>query len=186
MNKNRQVLNLFFAAFTLLSCNAETANEDASVDEKNTLDSRQEERSIVNKNEPLGEVEADIGEGINKQPRIGKIPFPEQVKSIMLNGTKMTGTKFPLIKGSVVFDTAVNQRAKLTGNLIVVFQAKSKQTVTLQSEYEVKKIAQNTYSLVPKNSEDLLLNYKALESIETIDKVELGLDYTPADDRAEM
>lgn len=118
-----------------------------------------------------------------KQPMVLEQALSKGV--VKVNNTILEAKSLPLIAGKEVFDKSVNQKARVTGNLIVVV-ADGADTSQWLNEFDMVEMAANTYSLTPKNPTDLVLDYKTLKRSKSVKQVELQLDYTPKSDKETM
>ncbi|GAA0305591.1 hypothetical protein GCM10009128_26200 [Psychrosphaera haliotis] len=174
--RNGHLLIALSVSIALAACNNDQSKE------------KQDAPSVPNAMQDKNVVAEDM-KSVSSQVQEIKQPMAlEQALSkgfVKVNNTILEAPSLPLIAGKEVFDKSVNQKARVTGNIIVVV-ADGAGTSQWLSEFDMVEMASNTYSLTPKNPTDLVLDYKTLKRNKSVKQVELQLDYTPKSDKETM
>lgn len=179
MNKNTVVNVLILGlTFSLTGCSKKTELQNDNIKEKVSLEQQSENKGAndtkITKNETSLEVKKDPAHQIKQ--------LPGQSIVLMMNGGKFEATKTTLVKGDIVTDLTMFEKARVTGDLVVVTDQDTFDQSVIKDSYTVRNIAKATYQLTPKSSENLLLNYKLLRQLTGVKRVEVQLDYSPIED----
>jgi len=110
-----------------------------------------------------------------------------QARSISINGEKFRTTVWPVIKGSTVYNVLMKEEGKLKGTFVVVLAPGKELSASIRESYTIKKIAKNTFKLLPNNRRivDLMQEYKRLLQ-ENFHIIEMEIDYSPIDTNQEF
>lgn len=168
-------LGLFFV---LVGCSQKETKELERIEMKESERLSLDEQELKTTESGSGKTDhsliPDPLEQIKKQP--GEITY------LVINGSKFEAPAKTLSKGDVVTDLSMYEKAKVTGDLVVVTSDENFDIGVFKPSYKVRSIAKATFRLTPIQSSNLLLDYKKLKQLPGVKQVEVQLDYSPVDD----
>lgn len=140
----------------------------ACVQPNNHEEQEEQETSSVNTDNKTKDIKI-------KKSNLDTLTFKKQTgKTVLINYEKYLFTGEKLKKGSELRNIHMSEKATVKGTFVIIVKPSF-----ITNEHIEKKIliAKNTYRLIPKKADDLLLIYHDLLSDVTIEKVELELLY---------
>jgi len=110
-----------------------------------------------------------------------------QKRSISINGDKFRTSAWPVIKGATVYNVLMNEQGKVKGSFVVVLASDNELSTQVKQDYSAKKLAENTFKLIPKNIKnlDMMQAYKRLIG-ESFEVLEMEIDYSPIKNTSEF
>ncbi|MCP4320406.1 MAG: hypothetical protein GY787_00810 [Alteromonadales bacterium] len=174
IKKSQQVLLLLISlifATSLLAC-SQADKKSSATEVTNTEQVIKVEQSITQKEEVPSRKQLKL-EGNKNIPTHRK-------RTLTINGEKFAVNSAVLTKNSVVFNLNMKEKGRVKGSFVVITQPdKALNIKGLNLKYS-NKIAKDTFRLVPVQGENLLVIYQQLLADKSLTRVELEIDYSPA------
>lgn len=157
----------------VIACNNKTEDKQ-SIENKKV----KQEQAVV-ASEEKASTKYDITKK-NENPIASKTTLEKNIKkSLLINNEKLIVHGATLKKGTKVYSASIQQVGVVKGSIVVVTNKYNETQLTATYKINsIKEIAENTYQLIPKDSEDLYRFYRTLMNSELIDQVELAIDYS--------
>ena len=101
-------------------------------------------------------------------------------RTLTINGEKFEVNSAVLTKNSMLLNLSMKEKGRAKGSFVVITQADTALNIKgLKLKYS-NKIAKDTFRLVPVQGENLLVIYQQLLADKSLTRVELEIDYSPA------
>lgn len=103
-------------------------------------------------------------------------------KSINNNGDKISYKADKLVKGTVVYNHATNEKGVVTGTVYITLKD-DKMPLELKNTYDLKRITKHTYRFIVDKSIDLELTTSDLKQFTSTESVEIAVNYSPIEEQ---
>ncbi|MEH6396524.1 hypothetical protein [Pseudoalteromonas sp.] len=103
-------------------------------------------------------------------------------KSINNNGDKISYKADKLVKGTVVYNHATNEKGVVTGTVYITLKD-DKMPLKLKNTYDLKRVTKHTYRFIVDKSIDLELTTSDLKQFTSIESVEIAVNYSPIEEQ---
>lgn len=172
MNMKKPII-LISSICLLMACNSEVESSQSN----NKKEIKEEQQTVQAQRETTS-----ISELANKKEKFlaNEVPLNKEVKkSLLINDEKLIVHGASLKKGTKVYSPSIRQVGVVKGSVVVV--TKQLNAEQLKVNYKInsmKKLAENTFELLPDGSVELYPFYLKLKGSELIERVELSIDYS--------
>jgi len=174
MKNNIVMILLSVSCLTLVACYTDITVQKRSINKSPSSD----EKEVAVANNPINK--SALKTKASSVSLLKSVPISSNKAQVYgINQAKFTAKSTHFYRGERIYNLAINQSAKITGNLVIVLEKSSKISDEIKNLGEISQIAADTYRVKLPEKTNVLSIYQHVSKMPTVKITEMELDYTP-------